>query len=90
MRVNRVDGIKDCRRLLRQVMRDYITENAEDDDQMLAIKQAVASLPPEERVLLILHTEIGSYRQLAKVFGVSRTTIFNRVQQIKERIKNNL
>lgn len=87
MRVRRVDNIEDCRRVLRQVMREYLAVNDEDDDRTLGIKRVIASLPAEDQVLFILHTEVGSYRQLAKAFGVSRTTVFNRVQQIKDRIK---
>lgn len=90
MRVKRVEDIEDCRRVLRQVMREYLAENEEDDDRTLGIKQAIAALPAEEQVLFVLHTEVGSYRQLAKAFGVSRMTIYNRVQEIKQRIKDKL
>lgn len=86
----RIDNIDDCKRTLRATLREYLTPSGEDDDKMATIKRVLCRLPLEEQMLFILHTEIGSYRQLAKVFGVSRTTIFNRVTAITKKIRESL
>lgn len=86
----KLSSIEDCQEVLRRCLREYTTESEEDDDRSLAIKRALRSLPADEQALFILETEIGSYRKLAKIFGVSRTTILNKVQEIKNKIKRRL
>lgn len=86
----KLSSIEDCQVVLRRCLREYTTESEEDDDRSLAIKRVLRSLPADEQALFILETEIGSYRKLAKIFGVSRTTILNKVQEIKNKIKTRL
>ena len=86
----KLSSIGDCQEVLRRCLREYTTESEEDDDRSLAIKRALRSLPADEQALFILETEVGSYRKLAKIFGVSRTTILNKVQEIKNKIKTRL
>lgn len=80
----------ECKRILRRVRREYTVQSEEDDDRTLAVKEALCKLPADEQAIFILHTEIGSYRELSKILGVSRTAIHNRVKEITEKIKNNL
>lgn len=86
MRSNLHD-IGECREILRRAWREYMAQSDEDDDRSLAIKEALRTLPPDEQALFILYTEVESYRTLAKLFGVSRTTILNKVADIKKKIK---
>ena len=83
----KLNNIADCRAVVRRVWREYMVQSDEDDDRTLAIKRVLRTLPTDEQVLFILHTEIESYRTLAKIFGVSRTTILNRINEIKTKIR---
>lgn len=83
----RLESVEDCQKVLRRCLREYLTANADDDDRTYAIKRVLRTLPADEQALFILQTEVGSYRQLAKIFGVSRTTILNKVQEITEKIR---
>lgn len=83
----RLTSVEDCQKILRRCFREYITPNEADDDRTFAIKRVLRTLPADEQALFVLQTEIGSYRQLAKIFGVSRTTILNKVQEITKKIK---
>jgi DNA-directed RNA polymerase specialized sigma24 family protein len=67
-----------------------MAQSDEDDDRTLAIKRVLRKLPAHEQILFILYTEVESYRQLAKLFGVSRTTILNKVKEIKDKIRRQI
>lgn len=86
----RIKTVEDCQKILRRCFREYITPSDEDDDRTFAIKRVLRTLPADEQALFVLQTEIGSYRQIAKIFGVSRTTVLNKVQEITEKIKTRL
>lgn len=87
---HRIDSIDDVRALLRRVARDYTVPNEDDDDRTFAIKRRVATLPNADKVLFILYTEVGSYRQIGKVFGVSRTMVLNEIKRITNTIRTTL
>lgn len=58
-----------------------------DDDYMLALKEAIFSgLTPQEVHLLIYYSEIGSYAGLARFFRNSTPTARKRIKEIRERI----
>lgn len=86
----KIKTIEDCQKILRRCFREYITASEEDDDRTFAIKRVLRTLPADEQALFVLQTEIGSYRQIAKIFGVSRTTVLNKVQEITEKIKTRI
>lgn len=86
----KIKTIEDCQKILRRCFREYITASEEDDDRTFAIKRVLRTLPADEQALFVLQTEIGSYRQIAKIFGVSRTTVLNKVQEITEKIKKKI
>ena len=86
----KITTIEDCQKILRRCFREYITASEEDDDRSFAIKRVLRTLPADEQALFVLQTEIGSYRQIAKIFGVSRTTVLNKVQEITKKIKTRI
>lgn len=86
----KLKSVEDCKELMQRVLPDYITPTDSDDDRMIAIKTAIKRLPADEQALFVLHTEIGSYRTIAKIFGVSRTTVLNKVKAIRQKIKTKL
>lgn len=87
---HRIDSIDDVRTLLRRVARDYLVPNEEDDDITYTIKQRISGLPDADKVLFILYTEVGSYRQIGKVFGVCRTMVLNEIKRITNTIRTTL
>lgn len=86
----KLETIDDARTLLRRVARDYLMPNEEDDDITYTIKQRISALPDADKVLFILYTEVGSYRQIGKVFGVSRTMVLNEIKRITNTIRTTL
>ena len=86
----KLETIDDARALLRRVARDYLMPNEEDDDITYTIKQRISALPDADKVLFILYTEVGSYRQIGKVFGVSRTMVLNEIKRITNTIRTTL
>jgi DNA-directed RNA polymerase specialized sigma subunit len=86
----KLETIDDARALLRRVARDYLMPNEEDDDITYTIKQHISALPDADKVLFILYTEVGSYRQIGKVFGVSRTMVLNEIKRITNTIRTTL
>lgn len=60
----------------------------EDDEGMTALKEAVASLSPANKIIFVLYAETGSVREVAKHIGVSHTTIYYQIKQIQQEIKD--
>lgn len=67
---------------------DYCTVTPEDDDQMRAFKEAVASLSEVDRRIWLLYCELGSYSALARFLRNSPPTAKKRVVAIREKILN--
>ena len=87
---HKVTTQEECRELLRKAFREYTTQSDADDDRTLAIKRAIRHLQPSEQALFILYNEIESYRQIAQIFGVSRTTVLNEIKVIKAKIRKEI
>ena len=60
----------------------------EEDEEMIMLKKAVASLSPADRIIFLLYAEYGSLRQVGKELGVSHTTIYKQINLIKSQIKD--
>ena len=74
---------------LKELMNEYKPDNSiwtDDDEQMIRIKQAVQNLSDADRIIFILYCETGSLRDVGKMLGVSHTTIFKTIKQIKKDI----
>lgn len=74
---------------IQSLIKEYAPNDSlfcEDDEQMVMIKQAVASLSPADRIIFILYAETGSLREVGKMLGVSHTTVYKCVKEIKKRI----
>lgn len=69
---------------------DYEPDKEKDDDHMLHIKEAVDALPYLEKKIFLTYTELGSYAALAREYGVSKPTAKKYIEQIREKIYNNL
>lgn len=62
----------------------------DDDDMMIKIKEAVQRLSDADRIIFILYCETGSLREVGKVLGVSHTTVFKAIKDIKQRILDDI
>ena len=63
---------------------EYFGINADDDDALLELKQAIYSeLNEAERRVLSIYIELGTYAAVAKVFGISANAIKNKIRKIR-------
>lgn len=61
-----------------------------DDDRMYSLKQAVLSLPENEKRIMLLYIELGSFRDVGNILGVSQTAVWQVVKVLREKIKNKI
>lgn len=60
---------------------------SEESDKVRLTKQALWQLSDTDRLLICLYSEIQSLRKLGELLGVSRTTAYLQIKEIKEKIK---
>lgn len=60
---------------------------SEESEKVRLTKEALWQLSDTDRLLICLYAEIQSLRKLGELLGVSRTTAYLQIKQIKERIK---
>lgn len=58
-----------------------------DTDRARMIKYAMAQLGEADRIILIAYCEINSERTLASLLGVSKSTIHNKLAEIRQQIQ---
>ena len=61
---------------------------SEESEKLRLAKEALWQLPETDRLLMCLYSEIQSLRKLGELLGVSRTTAYLQIKEIKEKIKN--
>lgn len=74
----------------RALMNQYLPNNdifSEESEKLRLTKKALWQLSETDRLLICLYAEIQSLRKLGELLGVSRTTAYLQIKQIKERIK---
>ena len=69
---------------------DYKPNPDLDDDHMLHIKEAVDKLDSLSKLIFLTYCELGSYAALARHYKVSKPTAKKYVNNIKQRIYDNL
>ena len=78
---------------MKMIVEDYTLCDGDEfkyDDEQLKMLQAINNLDRVDFIIWCLYTHFGSERKTAKVLGVSRTPVHNRIQKIREKIINNL
>ena len=59
----------------------------EIDDEMLELwNKLYDKLEPSEQIILLLYSEMQSYRKCAKLLGISYTLLYKEVKRIKEKL----
>lgn len=61
---------------------------SEESDKVRYTKEAIWKLSETDRLLIVLYCEIGSLRKLGEILGVSRTTAYLAIKNIKKKIQN--
>lgn len=62
----------------------------EDDARVRRCKAALRKLSDSDRRLFILYAETGSVRKLSHTLGVSKSTVQNRVSEIRRKLKKSM
>lgn len=62
----------------------------DSDLRVLSCKAALRALSDADRRLFVLYVETGSVRKLSEILGVSKSTVQNRVKDIRKRILKNM
>lgn len=77
---------------IKRIMEDYEPKGmwSEDGEEMDRLKEAIWNLPEVEKRVILLYTDLQSYRRVGRYLGVSSTTAFNLIKKIKEKILENL
>lgn len=75
---------------LQKIIDEYEGDIFKDDDYMYRLKEIIDSLPDLDKALLIVYSDEMSMAKTGKKFGVSSTTIHQRIKKIREYIKERL
>ena len=59
----------------------------EDDEQLALLQQAMQSLDPMNRALLMLHLDERSHREIAEVLGISESNVGTKLTRIKAHLR---
>ena len=62
----------------------------EDDARVRHCKAALRRLSDSDRRLFILYADSGSVRKLSHILGVSKSTVQNRVSEIRRKLKKSM
>lgn len=62
----------------------------EDDARVGRCKAALRRLSDSDRRLFILYADTGSVRKLSQMLGVSKSTVQNRVTEIRRELKKSM
>ena len=77
-------------RLLDQEYTDSKGVFDEDDARVRRCKAALRKLSDSDRHLFILYADTGSVRKLSQMLGVSKSTVQNRVSEIRRKLKKSM
>lgn len=70
----------------------YLTINKDilsgDSEEVMIYKECVLSLPPADQIIFLMYAEYGSLRRVGDELGVSHTTIYKQIKQIRRDIYN--
>lgn len=62
----------------------------EDDARVRRCKTALRKLSDSDRRLFILYADTGSVRKLSQMLGASKSTVQNRVSEIRRKLKKSM
>lgn len=74
---------------IKQIIEEYKPDTSiwnEDDERMTKIKTAVSKLNDADKIIFTIYCETGSLRETGKILGVSHSTAFKCIREIKKQI----
>lgn len=74
---------------LKAIIADY-QPTPQDDDYMLAIKDALNTLLPSDKIIFLMYVDLASEQKVADILGVSRTPVHSLIVRCKTIIKEYL
>ena len=85
-----MDNEKALVRSYKEIREDYTFDPdifSPEDERVAAVKWIIQNrLTEVERTIILLYTDIQSYRKLGKRLGISRSTCYTLVQNIRKKI----
>ena len=64
----------------------YLTFEDSDDDALRTLKDAILSVRPAERRILLTYIDFGTYSETAREFNVSSTCIRKYINDIRSKL----
>ncbi len=71
-------------------MKDIEVNIFQDDDRKVALLRAIGKLSEADRRILYLYSDTASMRKTGEALGVSASTVYYIIKQIRQQIKNEL
>ena len=75
---------------IKDVLKEYEYDSDimnDEDPRVLAIKEALAQVPPADKIMFCMYLELGSSRRLGKFLGgISHSTVLKEIKRIKNNI----
>lgn len=75
---------------LKKIEEEYVSDIFVDDDYMFKLKQIIENLDDLDKAILIVYADEESMAKAGKKFNVSAATIYQRMKNIRQIIKDNL
>lgn len=69
---------------------EYEPDMMTDDDRMMKVKEAIASLNSIQQKIYLTYVELGSYAAVGREYNVSRPTARKYIMEIKKKINDKL
>ena len=85
-------GKKKCRNLegikltLKGALEEYKPDILEDSEDLFKLKSIIQDLPEIEKIIFLAYVELRSFTELSLALGVSRSTCFWIVKDIRRKI----
>ena len=78
---------------LDEIQHEVAEESAgrpELDERIALLQQAIATLDPLNRALLLLYLDDHSHRDIAAILGITETNVATKLSRVKERLRHHL
>ena len=86
-------GKKKCRNLegikltLKGALEEYKPDILEDSEEIYKLKTIVNNLPEVDKIIFLAYVELRSFTELSRALGVSRSTCFWLIRNIRSKIQ---
>lgn len=74
-----------------KILEEYKPDNSlftEEDEDINKLKNIIYSLTEPEKRIILLYSELGTFRKLGKELGVSASSAYLKIKDIRNKIKS--